>query len=87
MSLRVFISSYPHCLTLYGPIEIETDDWDDFDGMSFDEIKEHIKNHSYEIEAKNDEIYDSLGRELADLDLIDDSRSEDDKYFEFEIIK
>jgi hypothetical protein len=72
---------------VYGPIEIETTDWDDFNGMSFDEIKEHIKKKSFEIEAKNDEIYDSLGRELMDLDLIDDSRSEDNNYFEFEIIK
>ena len=72
---------------VYGPIEIETDDWDDFDGMSFDEIKDHIKNNSFEIEAKNDEMYDSLGKELRDLDLIDDSRTEDNDYLEFEIIK
>jgi hypothetical protein len=32
-------------------------------------------------------MYDSLGKELRDLDLIDDSRSEDNNYLEFEIIK
>lgn len=50
------------------PVEIDTDNYPEMDGMSEDEVKEYIRENLYDMKATNDEWYGSLGEEIDQMD-------------------
>ena len=59
------------------PIEIDSNDYPELDGLTEDEIKDWIYENAWEMKSSNEEIYSSLAEELSDQDIIyDNSRGE-----------
>ena len=51
------------------PVEIDTDNYPEMDGMSEDEVKEYIRENLHDMRATNDEWYGSLGEEIDQMDI------------------
>lgn len=51
------------------PIEIDSKDYPELDGLSEDEIKDWIYENAWEMKSSNEEIYSSLAEELSDQDI------------------
>lgn len=51
------------------PIEIDSNDYPELDGLSEDEIKDWIIENAWEMKSANEEIYSSLAEELSDQDI------------------
>ena len=53
------------------PIEIDTDNYPELNGMSEDEIKEYIRENSYDMKSVNDDdgMYSSFGEQLYQTDI------------------
>lgn len=51
------------------PIEIDSNDYPELDGLTEDEIKDWIYENAWEMKSSNEEIYSSLAEELSDQDI------------------
>ena len=51
------------------PIEIDSKDYPELDGLTEDEIKDWIYENAWEMKSSNEEIYSSLAEELSDQDI------------------
>jgi hypothetical protein len=52
------------------PVEIETDDYPELEGMSLDEIKNYITDNLDDMAPTSDSFYGSLDEEIMDRDYI-----------------
>lgn len=51
------------------PIEVDTDNYPELEGMSEDDIKEYIRENSYDMKSTNEDWYENLGEELMASDI------------------
>jgi hypothetical protein len=51
------------------PIEIDTDNYPELEGMTEDEMKEYIRSNAYEMKPLNEEWYENLEEELMASDI------------------
>ena len=51
------------------PIEIDSKDYPELDGLTEDEIKDWVYENAWEMKSSNEEIYSSLAEELSDQDI------------------
>ena len=51
------------------PVEIDTDNYPEMEGMTEDEVKDYIRENVYDMKSTNDEWYESLGEELNEMDV------------------
>ena len=61
---------YPNTTLIYRSIKIDASDYPELEGKSDDEIIDYIKENAYEMKPTDGDVYDSLGEELADQDMI-----------------
>ena len=51
------------------PVQIDTNDYPELDGLSDDDVKEYIRANAYDMRPTNEDWYDSLGDELDEMDV------------------
>ena len=51
------------------PVEVDTDNYPEMEGMTEDEVKDYIRENVYDMKSTNDEWYESLGEELNEMDV------------------
>lgn len=51
------------------PVEVDTDNYPELEGMSDEEIKDYIRENAYEMKAVNEEWYENLFEELLANDI------------------
>jgi len=51
------------------PLEVDTDNYPELEGMTEDEMKEYIRSNAYEMKPTNEEYYDNLEEELNQMDI------------------
>lgn len=51
------------------PVEINTSDYPELEGLSDDEVKEYIRANAYDMKATNEDWYENLGEELENMDV------------------
>ena len=51
------------------PVEIDTNNYPELEGLSDDEVKEYIRANAYDMKATNEDFYESLGEELDDMEI------------------
>lgn len=51
------------------PVEIDTDNYPELDGMSEDEVKEYIRENYWDMKPTNNEWFENLGEELEQSDV------------------
>jgi cytochrome c553 len=69
MKLNVYATESYTTWLVREPVEIDTDNYPELEGMSKDEIKDYIKENAYEMKAINEEYYENLEEELNDKDI------------------
>jgi cytochrome c553 len=51
------------------PIEIDSNDYPELDGLTEDEIKDWVYENAWEMKSSNEEIYSSLAEELSNQNI------------------
>jgi hypothetical protein len=51
------------------PVQIDTNDYSELDGLSDDEVKEYIRENAYDMRPTNEEWYENLGEQLENMDV------------------
>jgi hypothetical protein len=51
------------------PVQIDTNNYPELEGLSDEEVKEYIRENSYDMRPTNEEWYESLGEELDDMEV------------------
>ena len=60
---------YPQTSLFYRSLKIDVSNYPELEGKTDDEIVEYIKENAYQMDATK-EIYDNLGEQLADQDIV-----------------
>ena len=71
MKLQVYGTESYNTFICKEPVEVDTDNYPELEGMTEDEIKEYIESSAYEMKAMNPE-YENLEDELQDKDILRD---------------
>jgi hypothetical protein len=61
---------YPNTTLIYDSVEIDASNYPELEGKTDDEVIEYIKENAWEMNPTNPDVYDSLGEELSDQDII-----------------
>lgn len=69
MKLNVYATESYTTWLVREPVEVDTDNYPELEGMSEDEIKDYIRENAYEMKAINEEYYENLEEELNDKDI------------------
>jgi hypothetical protein len=86
MKLKIYAEeSYTTTVTRM-PMEIDTDNYPELNGMTEDEISDYIDKNVWDMAAIDKTIYSSLGEELSDQDVSFDDISNDITDFYIESI-
>jgi hypothetical protein len=80
MKLNVYGTESYSTFICREPIEIDTDNYPELEGMAEDEIKEYIRSNAWEMSTSDGdiEIYSSLGEELMDMNVSHDKIGDED---------
>jgi hypothetical protein len=69
MKINVYATESYTTWLVREPIEIDTDNYPELEGMSEDEVKEYIRDNYYEMKPTNEEWFADLGEELNQMDI------------------
>jgi hypothetical protein len=69
MKINVYATESYTTWMVREPIEIDTDNYPELEGMSEDEVKEYIRDNYYEMKPTNEEWFADLGEELNQMDI------------------
>lgn len=69
MKINVYATESYTTWLVREPIEIDTDNYPELEGMSEDEVKEYIRDNYYEMKPTNEEWFVDLGEELNQMDI------------------
>ena len=69
MKINVYATESYTTWMVREPIEIDTDNYPELEGMSKDEVKEYIRDNYYEMKPTNEEWFADLGEELNQMDI------------------
>jgi len=69
MKINVYATESYTTWMVREPIEIDTDNYPELEGMSEDEVKEYIRDNYYEMKPTNEEWFVDLGEELNQMDI------------------
>ena len=69
MKINVYATESYTTWMVREPIEIDTDNYPELEGMSEDEVKEYIRDNYYEMKPTNEEWFADLGEELNQMEI------------------
>jgi hypothetical protein len=85
MKLKLYMTESWSTYICRDVIEIDTENYPEFDGMSKEQIMDCIRDNSYDLPPSVDNIpYDSLRDQLYDCDIIKEKITNEEIYIEFE---
>jgi hypothetical protein len=61
---------YPNTTLIYDSVEIDASNYPELEGKTDKEVIDYIKENAWEMKPTNPDVYDSLGEELSDQDII-----------------
>ena len=68
MKINVYATESYTTWLVREPVEIDTDNYPEMEGMSEDEAKDYIRENFWDMEP-TDDSYESLGEELNEMDV------------------
>jgi hypothetical protein len=84
MKLNVYATESYTTWILREPIEIDTDNYPELEGMSEDDVKEYIRENCSEMSAINSEYYSDLAEELNQMNILRDKNYNEEVRIIFE---
>lgn len=78
MKIKVYRTESYSTWVTREPVEIDTNDYPELEGMSKEEIEDYVKSNSYEMKPTNDEYWDSLEMEINESDVRREKITDDD---------
>ena len=69
MKINVYATESYTTWLVREPVEIDTDNYPELEGMTEEEIKEYIRENYYEMKPTNEEWFADLGEELTQMDI------------------
>lgn len=51
------------------PVQIDTNNYPELEGLSDDEVEEYIRENAYDMRPTNEDFYESLGEELENMEV------------------
>jgi hypothetical protein len=66
------------------PVEVDTDNYPELEGMTEEEMKDYIRSNAYEMKPMNEEWYDNLEEELMAMDIRRDKINNEEIYIIFD---
>ena len=69
MKINVYATESYTTWLVREPVEIDTDNYPELEGMTEEEIKEYIRENYYEMKPTNEEWFADLGEELNQMDI------------------
>jgi hypothetical protein len=61
---------YPQTTLIYDTLEVDISIYPELEGKTDQEVIEYIKENAWQMKSTDSDVYDSLGEELQDMDLI-----------------
>jgi hypothetical protein len=68
-TISVFATEYYETSLFREAVEINVDDYAELEGMTREEAIDYIQTNAWEMKSTNEEMYESLGEELMDMDI------------------
>ena len=68
-TISVFATEYYETSIFREVIELNIEDYAELDGMTREEAIDYIELNAWEMKSTNEEMYESLGEELMDMDI------------------
>ena len=69
MKINVYGTESYYVFVCREPVEVETDNYPELEGMNEDEIKDYIRENAYQMKSTNEEYYSDLSEELFQSDV------------------
>jgi len=68
-TISVFATEYYETSLFREAVELNVEDYAELDGMTREEAIDYIESNAWEMKSTNEEMYESLGEELMDMDI------------------
>jgi hypothetical protein len=68
-TISVFATEYYETSIFREAIEINVEDYPELDGMTREEAIDYIESNAWEMKSTNEEMYESMGEQLMDMDI------------------
>lgn len=68
-TISVFATEYYETSLIREAVELNVDDYTELEGMTREEAIDYIESNAWEMKSTNEEMYESLGEELMDMDI------------------
>ena len=67
--ISVFATEYYETSLFREAVELNVEDYTELEGMTREEAIDYIESNAWEMKSTNEEMYESLGEELMDMDI------------------
>ena len=68
-TISVFATEYYETSLFREAVDINIEDYTELEGMTREEAIDYIESNAWEMKSTNEEMYESLGDELMDMDI------------------
>lgn len=68
-TISVFATEYYETSLFREAVELNVEDYTELEGMTREEAIDYIESNAWEMKSTNEEMYESLGEELMDMDI------------------
>ena len=68
-TISVFVTEYYETSLFREAVDINIEDYTELEGMTREEAIDYIESNAWEMKSTNEEMYESLGEELMDMDI------------------